>query len=97
MCVADLPPLMGVYFSPGGEYIAAHSTEGGKVFVWHAATGTLAADVGRHHGAVFSLCWLSDGSFATCGNDGAVHINRIKHLPAGTHAEGGQDLSLIHI
>lgn len=96
MCSADLPPLQGVQFSPGGEYIAAHAADAGKVAVWHAATGKLASDFCRHSGAVLSLCWLSDCSFATCGQDGAVHINRIKLLPLGaTGGSVGQDTSMI--
>ena len=92
MCVADLPPLQGVHFSPGGEYIAAHSSDGGKVMVWHAATGKAAASFGRHKSAVLSLCWLSDTSFATCGQDGAVHINRVRLLPLAATGGPGPDV-----
>lgn len=96
MCAADLPPLQGVQFSPTGEYIAAHAADAGMVAIWHASTGMLAADFCRHHGAVLSLCWLSDCSFATCGQDGTVHINRIKLLPAGSAAASkpGEDTEM---
>jgi WD40 repeat protein len=95
MATADLPPLQGVHFSPAGDYIAAHAADAGMVALWHADTGSIASEFCRHHGAVLSLCWLSDNSFATCGQDGAVHINSVKLLPQGpAYANQGQDISM---